>query len=70
MVTVEVVDRGLRVDVSDDGAGFVVSESVHLPGHLGLLAMRERAQLAGGWCHIESEPGAGAKAEFWVPLSV
>jgi signal transduction histidine kinase len=70
MVTLEVVDRGLHVVVSDDGAGFVVAESVHLPGHLGLLAMRERAQMAGGWCHIESEPGAGAKVEFWVPLSL
>jgi signal transduction histidine kinase len=70
MVIVEVVDGGLHVEVSDDGAGFVVAESVHLPGHLGLLAMRERAQMAGGWCHIESEPGAGAKVEFWVPLSL
>jgi signal transduction histidine kinase len=70
MVTLEVVDRGLHVEVSDDGAGFVVAESVHLPGHLGLLAMRERAQMAGGWCHIESEPGAGARVEFWVPLSL
>src|SRR5207302_5582992 len=45
-VVVESVDDGIRVEVSDDGAGFVVAESVNLPGHLGLLAMRERAQLA------------------------
>ena len=69
MVMVDVVNGGLHVEVSDDGAGFVVAESVHLPGHLGLLAMRERAQLAGGWCLIESEPGAGAKVEFWIPLN-
>jgi signal transduction histidine kinase len=68
-VTVQVVNKGVRVEVTDDGAGFVVAESLHLPGHLGLLAMRERAQLAGGWCQIESEPGAGAKVEFWIPLS-
>jgi len=70
LVRAEVVGGGLRVEVSDDGAGFVVAESVHLPGHLGLLAMRERAQLAGGWCQFESDPGAGAKVEFWVPLSL
>jgi signal transduction histidine kinase len=70
LVRAEVVGGGLRVEVSDDGAGFVVAESVHLPGHLGLLALRERAQLAGGWCQFESEPGAGAKVEFWVPLSL
>jgi signal transduction histidine kinase len=68
-VVVESVDDGIRAEVSDDGAGFVVAESVNLPGHLGLLAMRERAQLAGGSCRIESDPGAGAKVEFWLPLS-
>lgn len=70
MVTLEVVDGGIRVEVTDDGAGFVVAESAHLPGHIGLLGMRERAQLGGGWCHMESDPGAGAKVEFWIPLSL
>jgi signal transduction histidine kinase len=53
---------GIEVEVTDDGTGFIVSESLYLPGHLGLVAMRERAQLAGGWCRIESEPGAGTSA--------
>ncbi|HKV89340.1 MAG TPA: ATP-binding protein [Candidatus Dormibacteraeota bacterium] len=70
LVTAEESDGGYRVEVTDDGTGFVVSESVHMPGHLGLLAMRERAQLAGGWCRIESDPGAGAKVEFWLPQSL
>jgi signal transduction histidine kinase len=70
IVAVESMDGGIRVSVTDDGTGFVVAESEHLPGHLGLLAMRERAQLAGGWCHITSEPGAGAKVEFWVPQNL
>jgi signal transduction histidine kinase len=68
-VVAEGVDGGLRVEVADDGAGFVVAESVRVPGHIGLVAMRERAQLAGGWCQIESEPGAGTRIRFWVPLS-
>lgn len=62
-------DGGIRIIVSDDGKGFVVAESMYVPGHLGLTAMRERAQLAGGRCRIESEPGAGARVEFWVPVS-
>jgi signal transduction histidine kinase len=70
LVAAEVVDGGFKVEIVDDGAGFVVAESVHMPGHLGLLAMRERAQLAGGWFRIESEPGAGATVEFWVPQSL
>jgi signal transduction histidine kinase len=62
-------DSGIRIVVSDDGKGFVVAESMYVPGHLGLVAMRERAQLAGGRCRIESEPGAGARVEFWVPIN-
>jgi signal transduction histidine kinase len=69
-VVAETVDGGIRVLVTDDGTGFVVAESVRVPGHIGLVATRERAQLAGGWYRIESEPGAGAKVEFWVPLSL
>jgi signal transduction histidine kinase len=69
-VSANEVDDGIRVEIVDDGAGFVVAEAVNMPGHLGLLAMKERAQLAGGWFHIESEPGAGAKVEFWVPQNL
>lgn len=69
-VIAETINGGLGVDVSDDGKGFVVAESLRVPGHIGLVAMRERAQLAGGWCRIQSEPGTGTKIEFWVPLSL
>jgi signal transduction histidine kinase len=69
-IAAEAVGGGILAAVIDDGTGFVVAESVQMPGHIGLLAMRERAQLAGGWCRIESEPGAGAKVEFWVPNSL
>ena len=69
-VVAQGIDGGLHVEIADDGAGFVVAESVRVPGHIGLVAMRERAQLAGGWCRIESEPGAGTRIEFWVPMSL
>jgi signal transduction histidine kinase len=68
-VSAHPADGGIRVVVADDGKGFVVAESVYVPGHLGLVAMRERAQLAGGRCRIESEPGAGARVEFWIPTN-
>jgi signal transduction histidine kinase len=61
-------DGGVRGEVVDDGRGFVVSERDHLPGHIGLLALNERALLAGGWCTVTSEPGAGARVEFWIPI--
>jgi signal transduction histidine kinase len=70
LVSAEVLDGGFKVEIVDDGTGFVVAESIHMPGHIGLLAMRERAQLAGGSFRIESEPGAGATVVFWVPQSL
>jgi signal transduction histidine kinase len=69
-VVVDQHDGGLRVEVTDDGTGFVVSESIRIPGHIGLVAVKERAHLAGGWARIESEPGAGTTVEFWVPLTL
>jgi len=66
-VTVRQDDGGIRGQVVDDGRGFVVADRDHLPGHLGLLALQERALLAGGWCEVTSEPGAGTRVEFWVP---
>jgi signal transduction histidine kinase len=68
-VSAQALDGGIRAVVTDDGKGFVVAETMYVPGHLGLVAIRERAQLAGGRCRIESEPGAGARIEFWIPVS-
>lgn len=68
-ISAQAADGGIRVVIADDGKGFVVAETMYVPGHLGLVAIRERSQLAGGRCRIESEPGAGARVEFWVPLS-
>jgi signal transduction histidine kinase len=70
IVKAKSVDGGYEVEISDDGTGFVVAESLYLPGHLGLVAMRERAQLAGGWCRYESEPGKGTRITFWIPERV
>jgi signal transduction histidine kinase len=66
-VSAEMIDGGVGVEVTDNGTGFVVTESLYLPGHIGLTAIRERAQLAGGWCRIKAEPGAGATVQFWIP---
>lgn len=68
-VSARSADGGISVVVIDDGTGFVVAESTNLPGHLGLTTIRERALLAGGRCRIESEPGAGTRIEFWVPIN-
>jgi PAS domain S-box-containing protein len=68
-VRVKLADRdlGYRIQITDDGAGFVTEGSESAPGHLGLATMRERAELMGGWLQINSEPGDGTSVEFWVP---
>jgi signal transduction histidine kinase len=68
-VSLKVDGAGVRGVVQDNGRGFVVAERDRLPGHLGLLALNERALLAGGWNKIQSEPGLGTVVEFWIPLS-
>lgn len=62
-------DGGIHGVIEDNGRGFVVAERDRLPGHLGLLALNERALLAGGWNKVESEPGLGTTVEFWLPFS-
>jgi signal transduction histidine kinase len=66
-VVVKVLDGGIYGLIVDNGRGFVVAERDHLPGHVGLLSLNERALLTGGWCKISSEPGAGSRVEFWIP---
>ena len=67
-VALENRDGGVLIRVTDDGVGFSLEEGDrYRPGHLGLVSIRERAELAGGWCRIESEPGAGTSVEVWVP---
>lgn len=68
-VVVEPYEGGIHGLVEDNGRGFVVSDKDRLPGHLGLLALNERALLAGGWNKITSAPGLGTTVEFWLPLS-
>ncbi|MHB8613170.1 MAG: GAF domain-containing sensor histidine kinase [Candidatus Dormibacteraceae bacterium] len=67
-VRVVTSEAGIHGLVTDDGKGFVVAQRNNLPGHLGLLALKERALMAGGWYKIESEPGLGTRIEFWMPL--
>jgi signal transduction histidine kinase len=67
-VVLETQEHGLCTTVTDDGVGFEVEATlaVDRPGHLGLKAMRERAELAEGWLRIESRPG-GTTVTFWIP---
>jgi signal transduction histidine kinase len=62
-------DGGITLRVSDDGTGFDVARLENpTPGHIGLSTIVERAELAGGWCRIDSRVGAGTTLEVWAPL--
>jgi PAS domain S-box-containing protein len=67
-VRLEDKDGGLFVSIHDDGVGYSPTES-ETPelGHLGLLSMRERAEMLGGWFKITGIPNHGTSLEFWVP---
>jgi PAS domain S-box-containing protein len=69
-VSIAVFDGGVRLVITDDGLGFDVGviESPE-PGHIGLPTMIERAQLAGGGCEVQSEPGRGTTVSAWLPLA-
>ena len=61
-------DGGVWMEISDDGVGYTPEGSaVAAPGHLGTAAMRERAEMAAGWCTLRSLPGAGTTLEVWLP---
>ncbi|MGF1470354.1 MAG: PAS domain S-box protein [Rubrobacteraceae bacterium] len=60
-------DEAIMFEVSDDGAGFDVTED--FPGHLGLHSMRERASNLGGKVEIRSAPGAGTSIHAVIPFN-
>ena len=56
------------MQIVDDGVGFIPQDAiVAAPGHLGLAAIRERAEMAGGWSKLWSLPGEGTTLEVWLP---
>jgi signal transduction histidine kinase len=57
---------GVLLRVSDDGSGFARGAAT-LAGHLGIPAMRERAELIGGRVRIDSVPDRGTTVEAWLP---
>ena len=66
-VDMQRIERGYHIRVTDDGGGFDVRSNAGEPGHLGLVAMRERATIAGGWLTVESRKGQGTVIDFWLP---
>jgi PAS domain S-box-containing protein len=67
-IDIESAGDGISLRVRDDGVGFTIDADAIVPGHLGLPTMIERAELAGGWIRVRSEPGLGSTVECWLPV--
>ncbi len=65
-------DHSFQLDISDNGLGFtperIFSNDTPLT-HMGLLGMKERAELLGGLLKIDSEEGRGTSVGFAFPVS-
>ena len=60
------------LEVQDDGVGFNVSSvTSHYErrGSLGMVNMRERAELINGHVELHSQEGEGTLIRLWIPLS-
>ena len=68
-VTIELerLGRGVHLQIADDGVGFADRAAMRPGDHIGIVAMKERARIARGWCRIESRPGLGTTVDAWVP---
>ena len=67
-VVVEVKSEGgeIQLSISDDGRGF--SPAVSQESGLGILGMRERAQILGGSLQVTSAEGSGTRVTLTVPF--
>ncbi|OGN74372.1 MAG: hypothetical protein A2X25_05640 [Chloroflexi bacterium GWB2_49_20] len=67
------VEREIALlEIQDDGVGFDVAEinrAYDERGSLGLVNLRERAELVNGFLNILSAPGKGTKIQVFFPLS-
>ena len=63
----------LRIEVSDDGAGFdpvlAIDDESHADS-FGLFSIRERLNATGGYLQIDSAPGRGTRCVLVAPLTL
>lgn len=69
-ITIESLQNLIRMTIKDDGQGFhVVKKSASKKrNRLGLISMRERAEMIGGTLEIDSAPGSPTTVLVEIPL--
>jgi signal transduction histidine kinase len=74
MITVNVYKQEdvILVNISDNGVGFDTTEAeqkaMERGGHLGMINLRERAEMVGGTLRMESARGRGTSITVVVPI--
>lgn len=70
-VTLTYGEDEVRLDVVDNGKGFDPEQVAGRPaglGHIGISAMRQRANEIGGTLDVESAPGGGTAISVAIPI--
>ena len=70
-VTLDAADMGVKTVVKDNGRGFAAHDlaPVSTGRGMGLLSMRERAELLGGSLSAQSVPDGGCQIVLFIPLT-
>jgi signal transduction histidine kinase len=61
------------LEIEDDGVGFNVGSvdaNYEQRGSLGMVSMRERAELVNGGLHVDTTEGKGTQITLFIPISV
>ncbi len=69
-VSIQKIDDLVQLEISDDGEGFDALQIQALKDtkHLGLIGIREQAEMIGGELTIQSTPGQGTKLLIRMPF--
>ena len=62
-------DAQLVLAISDDGRGFQLPGGTRAGRGLGLVSMRERAQIVNGSIEVQSTPGQGTTIVLKLPVA-
>jgi signal transduction histidine kinase len=70
-VRIQKLPNRILMKIKDNGKSFIVKNALQANGskHLGLLGMRERLEMVGGYFSVASTPGQGTTIEAQIPLN-
>ena len=68
-ISLQTAEDDIFLEITDDGKSFSVAKALANKNrkHLGLIRMRERAEMVGGTFDIESAPGKGTTIRVLIP---